>query len=104
MTKYILIGVFALSLVLSVIGLGMKVADQSVQLDLKDKEITSLKETQEQLIKSYEEDIAEREQQNKKRKVTIKEIIKVVGNEKCINDVIDDRIIDRVQQHNKRKN
>lgn len=104
MTKYILIGVFALSLVLSVIGLGMKVADQSVQLDLKDKEITSLKETQEQLIKSYEEDIAEREQQNKKRKVTVKEIIKVVGNEKCINDVIDDRIIDRVQQHNKRKN
>ena len=104
MTKYILIGVFALSLVLSVIGLGMKVADQSVRLDLKDKEITSLKETQEQLIKSYEEDIAEREQQNKKRKVTVKEIIKVVGNEKCINDVIDDRIIDRVQQHNKRKN
>lgn len=103
MIKYVLISVFALSLVLSVIGLGMKVADQSVRLNLKDKEIQSLRETQDQIIKSYEEDIAEREQQNKKRHVTVKEIVKAVGNEKCINDVIDDYVIDRVQQHNNRK-
>lgn len=103
MIKYVLISVFALSLVLSVIGLGMKVADQSVRLNLKDKEIQSLRETQDQIIKSYEEDIAEREQKNKKRQVVVKEIVKAVGNEKCINDVIDDYVIDRVQQHNNRK-
>lgn len=97
MTKYIVSVVLAIGLILSVIGLSMKVSEQQQMIDLKNLEIESLKETQSAIIDSYEEDIAEREKKAKNRKYIVKEIVKVVGNEKCINDPISPTIIERLQ-------
>lgn len=103
MTKYITMALFAVVSVLTIIGLCMHVGEQNALIKEQANEIETLKVEQERTIKAYEEDIAKREKNTKTRKAVIKEIIKVVGNEKCVNDPIDSTIIDRVQQHNKTK-
>lgn len=103
MTNYIVITVLIVSLVMTGIGAVKKISDQTAIIEAKTQEIVSLKETQKITVQAYEEDIAKREASNKKRRVVVKEIVKVVGDEKCVNEPIDSRIIDRVQQYNKDK-
>lgn len=103
MYKYITSAIVAIGIICSIIALSMKVIEQRNELKLKNEEISQLKLDKEQLIQSYEEDIAERELNNKKRKRIVKEIVKVVGDEKCINSTIDPVIIERLQRQYKPK-
>lgn len=103
MYKYIVSAIVVIGIICSIIALSIKVVEQSNELELKDQQIAQLKIDKENLIKSYEDDIAERELNNKKRKKVVKEIIKVVGDEKCINSTIDPAIIERLQRQYKPK-
>lgn len=103
MTKYVAMALFVVVAILTIIGLCMRVGEQNALIKEQENEIQTLKVEQERTIKAYEEDIAKREKNTRNRKAVVKEIIKVVGNEKCVNDPIDSRIIDRLQQYNKGK-
>lgn len=103
MYKYIVSAVLGVAIICSIIALSIKVFEQKAEIELKDKEIAQLKINEEQLIKSYEQDIEERELNNKNRKKVVKEIVKVVGDEKCINSTIDAAIIERLQRQYKPK-
>lgn len=101
MIKIIVLVVLIGFQIYSIYSIGIK----NDEIKFQYEQIETLKEEQLQLIKTYEEELKERELKVNNRKETVNTITKAVKDEKCfkINDTIDKRIIDRLHKHENSK-
>ena len=98
MNKYIVGGVVIIALIASFIGLIRLTIKQSDLINAQELKINELKNINENIVKSYEDDIKIRESNNANRRILVRNIAKEVQDEQCINRVIDKRIVDKLQQ------
>lgn len=89
-----------------VMFLGLRHIDSlNDNLALKEQEIQTVKESRDLMVKAYDEEIAELTKTAKQRKITVKEIVRVAKgseDEKCLNTVISNDVLERLQKHGKR--
>lgn len=98
MNKYIIAGIVIIALIASFIGLIRLTIKQSDLINTQELKINELKNINENIVKSYEDDIKIRENNNANRRILVRNIAKEVQDEQCINRVIDKRIVDKLQQ------
>ena len=98
MNKYIIGGIVIIALIASFIGLIRLTIKQSDLINTQELKINELKNINENIVKSYEDDIKIRENNNANRRILVRNIAKEVQDEQCINRVIDKRIVDKLQQ------
>lgn len=98
MNKYIIGGIVIIALIASFIGLIRLTIKQSDLINAQELKISELKNINENIVKSYEDDIKIRENNNANRRILVRNIAKEVQDEQCINRVIDKRIVDKLQQ------
>lgn len=98
MNKYIIGGIVIIALIASFIGLIRLTIKQSDLINAQELKINELKNINENIVKSYEDDIKIRENNNANRRILVRNIAKEVQDEQCINRVIDKRIVDKLQQ------